>query len=123
MLHLSAAVDQPSVYDAASYVDLARLAEHGVLDFVTLDDTFARPGPDALSVLSRAAPATSRVGLVPTVTTTHTEPFHVQPPSPPSTGSAGAGRAGGSMSPRPRARPGSSVAARRPRRGAVAGGR
>ncbi|MFC8350569.1 LLM class flavin-dependent oxidoreductase [Streptomyces sp. NPDC057280] len=78
MLHLSAAVDQPSVYDAASYVDLVRLAEHGVLDFVTLDDTFARPGLDALSVLSRVAPATHRVGLVPTVTTTHTEPFHVQ---------------------------------------------
>ncbi|MFF5499437.1 LLM class flavin-dependent oxidoreductase [Streptomyces aquilus] len=78
MLHLSAAVDQPSVYDAASYVDLARLAERGVLDFVTLDDTFARPGLDALSVLSRVAPATGRVGLVPTVTTPHTEPFRVR---------------------------------------------
>lgn len=78
MLHLSAAVDQPSAYDAASYVGLARLAERGGLDFVTLDDSFARPGPDALAVLSRVAPATSRIGLVPTVTTTHTEPFHVQ---------------------------------------------
>ncbi|MEU1477440.1 LLM class flavin-dependent oxidoreductase [Streptomyces sp. NPDC005760] len=78
MLHLSAAVDQTSAYDAASYVALARLAERGGLDFVTLDDTFARPGPDALGVLSRVAPATRRIGLVPTVTTTHTEPFHVQ---------------------------------------------
>src|SRR4051812_7887498 len=78
MLHLSAAVDQPSAYDAASYLALARLAERGGLDFVTLDDGFARPGPDALAVLSRVAPATRRVGLVPTVTTTHTEPFHVQ---------------------------------------------
>ncbi|GAA3778332.1 LLM class flavin-dependent oxidoreductase [Streptomyces coacervatus] len=78
MLHLSAAVDQSSAYDAGSYVDLARLAERGGLDFVTLDDTFARPGPDALAVLSRVAPATDRIGLVPTVTTTHTEPFHVQ---------------------------------------------
>lgn len=78
MLHLSAAVDQPSAYGAGSYVELARLAEHGVLDFVTLDDTFARPGLDALAVLSRVAPATGRIGLVPTVTTTHTEPFHVQ---------------------------------------------
>ncbi|MEU6147460.1 LLM class flavin-dependent oxidoreductase [Streptomyces sp. NPDC047081] len=78
MLHLSAAVDQPSAYDAGSYVELARLAERGGLDFVTLGDTFARPGPDALAVLSRVAPATTRVGLVPTVTTTHTEPFHVQ---------------------------------------------
>ncbi|MGI5453586.1 LLM class flavin-dependent oxidoreductase [Streptomyces sp. CA-249302] len=78
MLHLSAALDQPSAYDAGSYVELARLAERGGLDFVTLGDTFARPGPDALAVLSRVAPATSRIGLVPTVTTTHTEPFHVQ---------------------------------------------
>ncbi|WP_330267911.1 LLM class flavin-dependent oxidoreductase [Streptomyces griseorubiginosus] len=78
MLHLSVAVDQPSAYDAASYVALARLAERGGLDFVTLDDSFARPGPDALAVLSRVAPATTRIGLVPTVTTTHTEPFHVQ---------------------------------------------
>src|SRR4051812_31403733 len=78
MLHLSAAVDQPSAYDAASYLALARLAERGGLDFVTLDDGFARPGPDALAVLARLAPATSRIGLVPTVTTTHTEPFHVQ---------------------------------------------
>ncbi|MCX5260856.1 LLM class flavin-dependent oxidoreductase [Streptomyces canus] len=78
MLHLSAAVDQPSTYDAASYLTLVRLAERGGLDFVTLDDSFARPGPDALAVLARLAPATSRIGLVPTVTTTHTEPFHVQ---------------------------------------------
>jgi alkanesulfonate monooxygenase SsuD/methylene tetrahydromethanopterin reductase-like flavin-dependent oxidoreductase (luciferase family) len=78
MLHLSAAVDQPSAYDAASYLTLVRLAERGGLDFVTLEDSFARPGPDALAVLARLAPATSRIGLVPTVTTTHTEPFHVQ---------------------------------------------
>ncbi|MET7604558.1 LLM class flavin-dependent oxidoreductase [Streptomyces avermitilis] len=78
LLHLAAAVDQPTVFDAGSYVELVRLAERGVLDFVTLGDTFARPGPDALAVLSRVAPATRRIGLVPTVTTTHTEPFHVQ---------------------------------------------
>ncbi|MFG2131082.1 LLM class flavin-dependent oxidoreductase [Streptomyces sp. NPDC048751] len=78
LLHLAAAVDQPTVFDAGPHVEAARLAERGGLDFVTLDDTFARPGPDALAVLSRVAPATHRVGLVPTVTTTHTEPFHVQ---------------------------------------------
>ncbi|MFJ1810640.1 MULTISPECIES: LLM class flavin-dependent oxidoreductase [unclassified Streptomyces] len=77
-LHLAAAVDQPGMYDAGPYIELARLAERGGLDFVTLDDTFARPGPDASAVLSRVAPATQRVGLVPTLTTTHTEPFHVQ---------------------------------------------
>ncbi|MEU5769240.1 LLM class flavin-dependent oxidoreductase [Streptomyces asoensis] len=77
-LHLSAAVDQPGVYDAGAHVELTRLAERGGLDFVTLDDAFARPGPDASAVLSRVAPATHRIGLVPTLTTTHTEPFHVQ---------------------------------------------
>ena len=78
LLHLAAALDQQGVYDAAPYEEAARLAERGGLDFVTLGDTFARPGPDALAVLSRVAPATRRIGLVPTVTTTHTEPFQVQ---------------------------------------------
>ncbi|CAM5391332.1 LLM class flavin-dependent oxidoreductase OS=Streptomyces tendae OX=1932 GN=GUR47_34190 PE=3 SV=1 [Streptomyces tendae] len=77
-LHLATALDRRSVYDADEFVAAARLAERGALDFVTLGDSLARPGPDALSVLSRVAPATRRVGLVPTVTTTHTEPFHVQ---------------------------------------------
>ncbi|MFE6892995.1 LLM class flavin-dependent oxidoreductase [Streptomyces sp. NPDC057694] len=78
MLHLAAAVDLADTYDSAPYLELTRLAEHGALDFVTLHDTFGAPGPDALAVLSRIAPETSRIGLVPTVTTTHTEPFHVQ---------------------------------------------
>ncbi|WP_030624615.1 LLM class flavin-dependent oxidoreductase [Streptomyces sclerotialus] len=78
--HLAVALDTPGApgpFDAAPYVRLARLAERGTLDFVTLGDTFTRPGPDALAVLARVAPHTARVGLVPTVTTTHTEPFHV----------------------------------------------
>ncbi|WP_406446588.1 LLM class flavin-dependent oxidoreductase [Streptomyces sp. NBC_01613] len=78
LLHLAAAIDQEAAYDVGSYVESARLAERGGLDFVTLGDTFTRPGPDALAVLSGVAPATDRIGLVPTVTTTHTEPFHVQ---------------------------------------------
>ncbi|WP_329035976.1 LLM class flavin-dependent oxidoreductase [Streptomyces sp. NBC_00178] len=76
-LHLAAEIGGPPRYDAGSHVALARLAEQGTLDYVTLDDSFARPGPDALAVLARVAPATTRIGLVPTVTTTHTEPFHV----------------------------------------------
>ncbi|MEU0130944.1 LLM class flavin-dependent oxidoreductase [Streptomyces sp. NPDC006289] len=76
-LHLAAEIGGPPRYDANAHVALARLAERGALDFVTLNDSFARPGPDALAVLARVAPATSRIGLVPTVTTTHTEPFHV----------------------------------------------
>ncbi|MCQ8832899.1 LLM class flavin-dependent oxidoreductase [Streptomyces samsunensis] len=81
-LHLAAAIDGDGQYQAPYYVELARLAEGGTLDFITLDDTFGPPGPgrgrlDALAVLARVAPATGRIGLVPTVTTTHTEPFHV----------------------------------------------
>ncbi|TSB31969.1 LLM class flavin-dependent oxidoreductase [Streptomyces sp. NBC_01525] len=67
----------PERFDASGHLRLVRLAERGTLDFVTLGDAFGRPGPDALAVLSRVAPATARIGLVPTVTTTHTEPFHV----------------------------------------------
>ena len=32
---------------------------------------------DASLIAARVAPATSRIGIVPTITTTHTEPFHV----------------------------------------------
>ncbi|MFC6065875.1 LLM class flavin-dependent oxidoreductase [Streptomyces ochraceiscleroticus] len=78
--HLAVALDSPAAqgpFDAQHYVRLARLAERATLDFVTLGDTFARPGPDALAVLARVAPHTEHIGLIPTVTTTHTEPFHV----------------------------------------------
>jgi alkanesulfonate monooxygenase SsuD/methylene tetrahydromethanopterin reductase-like flavin-dependent oxidoreductase (luciferase family) len=79
LVHLAAALDQPSAYDARPYIEAARLAERGGLDFVTLDDdAFDRPGLDALAVLSRVAPATARIGLVPTVTTTHPDPFDVR---------------------------------------------
>ncbi|QTD97607.1 LLM class flavin-dependent oxidoreductase [Streptomyces cyanogenus] len=78
LLHLAAALDQPGSFDAGACVELARLAERGGLDFVTLDDPLARTGPDALGVLCRVAPATRRIGLVPTVTTTRTEPFRVR---------------------------------------------
>ncbi|MEU1332524.1 LLM class flavin-dependent oxidoreductase [Streptomyces sp. NPDC005865] len=77
-LHLAAAIDLPGAHEAGPYTDLALLAEGGALDFVTLGDSFAGPGLDALAVAARIAPRTGRVGLVPTVTTTHTEPFHVQ---------------------------------------------
>jgi alkanesulfonate monooxygenase SsuD/methylene tetrahydromethanopterin reductase-like flavin-dependent oxidoreductase (luciferase family) len=75
------------------WADLVRTAERGVLDLVTIDDTLAlqthragvpddrvdqvRGRLDALLTASFLAPLTSRIGLVPTVTTTHTEPFHV----------------------------------------------
>lgn len=75
------------------WVDLVRIAEEGLLDFATIEDSLAlqsseRGGPDdrtdevrgrldALLIAARVSPATSHIGLIPTVTTTHTEPFHV----------------------------------------------
>ncbi|GIJ45153.1 FMNH2-utilizing oxygenase [Virgisporangium aliadipatigenens] len=91
-LHLAVALDgagwhpaarSPEVLRPGYWRDLVRTAERGLLDFVTFEDTLGPPvaGPpgrlDALLVAARVAPATSRIGLVPVVTVTHTEPFHV----------------------------------------------
>ncbi|MEU2063407.1 LLM class flavin-dependent oxidoreductase [Streptomyces sp. NPDC013455] len=75
LLHLAAAVDPSGGLDAGSPVELARLAERGGLDFVTLDDSHDRSAPDGLGTLCRMASATRRIGLVPTVAATHAEPF------------------------------------------------
>ncbi|MEV6026477.1 LLM class flavin-dependent oxidoreductase [Streptomyces sp. NPDC052036] len=95
LLHLAAAVDRRSAHDADAPVELTRLAERGALDFVTLGEGSAGSGPltlgedgpdalgsagtarDALAVLARAAPVTSRIGLVPAVAAAHTDPFRV----------------------------------------------
>ena len=78
-LHIGAAVDGVgNPFSAPAYAAAARLAEEAALDFVTLDDSLTGADrPDALLTLAAVAPLTSRIGLVPTVTTTHTEPFHV----------------------------------------------
>ncbi|WP_433366648.1 LLM class flavin-dependent oxidoreductase [Actinoplanes sp. CA-142083] len=107
-IHLSAALDgtgwhpaswrepdaRPAeIFTARYWVDLAREAEAGALDFVTFEDALGlqsdRPdGPDertdhvrgrldAVLIAARVAPATTRIGLVPTATVTHTEPFHI----------------------------------------------
>jgi alkanesulfonate monooxygenase SsuD/methylene tetrahydromethanopterin reductase-like flavin-dependent oxidoreductase (luciferase family) len=82
-----------ALFDPGYWVDLVTEAERGLLDFVTVEDSMGlqgsmRRGPDprtdrvqgrldALMVLARVALLTSHIGLVPTVTTTFTEPFHV----------------------------------------------
>ncbi|MEV6641963.1 LLM class flavin-dependent oxidoreductase [Amycolatopsis sp. NPDC051371] len=80
------AAEPAALFTSGHYLRYAKLAEAASLDFVTLDDSRAlqsggegvvRGRLDALLTLSALAPATSRIGLVPTVTTTHTEPFHV----------------------------------------------
>jgi alkanesulfonate monooxygenase SsuD/methylene tetrahydromethanopterin reductase-like flavin-dependent oxidoreductase (luciferase family) len=78
LLHLAAALDQREADDAESYVEAARLAERGALDFVTLGGGSAPHGPDALSVLARVAPVTRRIGLVPAVTTAHSDPLRIR---------------------------------------------
>ncbi|MEV4461159.1 LLM class flavin-dependent oxidoreductase [Microbispora sp. NPDC049633] len=75
------------------WADLVAEAERGLLDFVTFEDApglqssrlnepderldQVRGRLDAVLIASRVAPLTSRIGLVPTTGTTHTEPFHV----------------------------------------------
>jgi len=75
------------------WVDVVQRADAGGIDFATIEDSFAlqsslpfdpdertdevRGRLDALLIASRVAPVTRRIGLIPTVTTTHTEPFHI----------------------------------------------
>jgi alkanesulfonate monooxygenase SsuD/methylene tetrahydromethanopterin reductase-like flavin-dependent oxidoreductase (luciferase family) len=78
---------------AGYWSDLARTAEAAGLDFLTLEDSLAlqssrgachddrvdlvRGRLDAVMVAARLAPVTGRIGLIPSVTVTHTEPFHI----------------------------------------------
>jgi len=85
---------QPNrLFTPGYWVDLAQQAERGLLDFVTIedgldlqsDDRFrhdertdrVRGRLDAVLIAARVAPATRRIGLIPTAVTTHTEPFHL----------------------------------------------
>jgi len=107
-VHLAAALDGAGWHPAAWRAEgarprelltagywsaLASEAQHGLLDFITIEDALGlqstRPDGlddrtdqvrgrlDAVLIAARIAPLTSGIGLVPTATTTHTEPFHV----------------------------------------------
>ncbi|MEU6349096.1 LLM class flavin-dependent oxidoreductase [Streptomyces sp. NPDC047072] len=81
------------LFTAGYWADLVTEAERGLLDFVTFEDGLGlqssdygeldgrtdqvRGRLDAVLIASRVAPLTSRIGLIPTVVTTHTEPFHI----------------------------------------------
>lgn len=72
---------------------LAAEAEHGALDLLTIEDSLdlqsSRPDGvddrvdqlrgrlDAVQIAALLAPLTRHIGLVPTTSTTHTEPFHL----------------------------------------------
>ncbi|MEU6049198.1 LLM class flavin-dependent oxidoreductase [Streptomyces xanthochromogenes] len=78
---------------AGYWADLLAEAEHGLLDLVTIEDGLGpqssrltepddrtdqvRGRLDAVLVAARIAPRTRHIGVVPTVVTTHTEPFHI----------------------------------------------
>jgi alkanesulfonate monooxygenase SsuD/methylene tetrahydromethanopterin reductase-like flavin-dependent oxidoreductase (luciferase family) len=78
---------------ARYWADLVGTAERGLLDLVTIEDGLAlqsdhprradertdrvRGRLDAVLIAARVAPTTRRIGLVPTVIATHTEPFHL----------------------------------------------
>jgi alkanesulfonate monooxygenase SsuD/methylene tetrahydromethanopterin reductase-like flavin-dependent oxidoreductase (luciferase family) len=81
------------LFTPAYWLELVREAERGRLDFVTIEDSLGLQSGlytgldgradhvkgrlDALLIAARVAPVTAHIGLVPTVTVTHTEPFHV----------------------------------------------
>ncbi|MFE1906723.1 LLM class flavin-dependent oxidoreductase [Streptomyces gardneri] len=81
------------LFTARYWSDIVAEAEAGLLDFVTFEDALAlqsssADGPDgrtdqvrgrldAVLTAARVAPLTRHIGLVPTVTATHTEPFHI----------------------------------------------
>jgi alkanesulfonate monooxygenase SsuD/methylene tetrahydromethanopterin reductase-like flavin-dependent oxidoreductase (luciferase family) len=107
-IHLSVALDGTGWHPAAwrepgarpdellsapYWVDVIARAEHGLLDFVTIEDGLSpqssrhgepdartdqvRGRLDAVLIASRVAPLTRHIGLMPTVVVTHTEPFHI----------------------------------------------
>jgi len=82
------------LFTAGYWTGLAAEAERGLLDFITVEDALGLQsarrltGPDdrtdqvrgrldAVLIAARIAPVTRHIGLVPTGTTTHTEPFHM----------------------------------------------
>ncbi|MFZ0665189.1 MAG: LLM class flavin-dependent oxidoreductase [Acidimicrobiales bacterium] len=81
------------LFTAGYWADLVDEAECGLLDFVTIEDSMGlqsssfdepdgrkdqvRGRLDAVLIAARVGPLTRNIGLVPTATVTHTEPFHV----------------------------------------------
>ncbi|NYI04337.1 LLM class flavin-dependent oxidoreductase [Allostreptomyces psammosilenae] len=75
-----------ALHTADRHVRLARLADRAGFDLLFWPDSFAAPATrpdevrgtlDAVAIAARVAPLTTGIGLVPTATTTHTEPFHL----------------------------------------------
>jgi alkanesulfonate monooxygenase SsuD/methylene tetrahydromethanopterin reductase-like flavin-dependent oxidoreductase (luciferase family) len=82
-----AEVDPTELLTGALALRAVQRAEAAGIDLATFVDTLEAPAdvPDrvsvrleALGLAARIAPATERIGLLPTIAVTHTEPFHVQ---------------------------------------------
>lgn len=80
-------VDPGAILTGSLALRAVQRAEAAGIDIATFADTLEAPADeagavsvrlDALGLAARIAPATSRIGLLPTITVTHTEPFHVQ---------------------------------------------
>jgi alkanesulfonate monooxygenase SsuD/methylene tetrahydromethanopterin reductase-like flavin-dependent oxidoreductase (luciferase family) len=81
-----------NLLSSSYWVDLARQAEAGLLDFLTIEDALrlqsdhpflpdqrtdrVRGQLDSVLIASAIAPLTRSIGLIPTVVVTFTEPFH-----------------------------------------------
>lgn len=68
------------VFTSRYWAELALIAEAGQLDFITFEDSLGlqRKGQlDASLVASWLGARTDSIGLIPTLSTTHTEPFHL----------------------------------------------
>lgn len=82
-----AEVDPRAILTGELAVRAAQRAEAAGFDLVTFADALEAPDDvpdrvsvrlDALGLAARVAPATERIGVLPTITVTQTEPFHVQ---------------------------------------------
>ena len=68
---------------AAHHVAAAEAVARSGADLLIWTDSFVAPDPadpptlDAVAVAARVATVVGEIGLVPTVTVTHTEPFHI----------------------------------------------
>lgn len=65
--------------DIDKYVELAQLAESGLIDSLFMADNYSGTGRrlEPFTLLSALAAVTSRIGLIGTVSTTYNDPFHV----------------------------------------------
>jgi alkanesulfonate monooxygenase SsuD/methylene tetrahydromethanopterin reductase-like flavin-dependent oxidoreductase (luciferase family) len=78
-----AGLDRASLLTPQHYVALTRTAARSGIDIALFPDTFDADGPasapvlDAVAIAARVAPVVPGIGLAPTATVTHTEPFHL----------------------------------------------